>query len=778
MGRMGPRTVAFLGLLVLMGVMLVVHYGAVLRDPNAVLFAGDADGLKNYYAFLYHIRHDTGPFQFQGMNHPFGSHVLYTDGHPLLAEPLRWSQQVLPGTADHAVGVLNLLMLLGLPMCAGILFVLLNDLGCRPWYAAWSAFGITLLAPQIERIFGHFSLSWSMAVPLVWLMSLRAATSDRWGRWMCGLAVTSAAWWFVHPYLGFMVSAFGAFYGLFLFLRRDAGRRIGRSFLLILASAIAPVSLFELVLLLTDHHTGRTLHPSGFFDYVAEPDDVLFPHGPPLKAMVDGMWFGPIRQQWEAWCYIGLGTEIVLLAWLWRAIRQWRRSGTQRLSPLLGAAMPGALLLLCLAFCLPFKFAPVLLEWMPWAEQFRALGRFTWPFYFVVTVMAAVLVDRWSRAWLQRGKALPAFMLSLLIPGSWVIEGHDEHTHVDRLTGHANVFSKAHAPADLLALVDRMDARKFQAVLPMPLFNVGSESFSRPCDNKAAALGAMSISVFMGLPIMGGNLSRVPVPESKMLTQVVSPRYYAKALQDTLRDPRPLLVVRAPGTLTKYEQDLLRDAVPIDSAFGLVLLRLSLAELFRSTADDAFATFHQRASTMVQRNGWLVGDSAAVVIHRDMEDRPSPIVFRGKGALSTTKNGDHVLGSFDLKGVPRGTAMMATVWMYNAAPEALNLGARLDVSDATDGVRLAEAWPDVSEVIDGDWTMVELPFNTERDDEQVTLNTQWQGWFERPMFVDEILIRPADCDVYHYERLADGSEELLFNGHRITRPPVRDLNAR
>ena len=196
--------------------------------------------------------------------------------------------------------------------------------------------------------------------------------------------------------------------------------------------------------------------------------------------------------------------------------------------------------------------------WPDGGQRHRALGRFTWPFYFVITVLAAVLVDRWSRGWSAQGRKWPALACTLLLPASWVIEGHQAHTQVDRLIAHGNVFNASHATPGLQAMFARVRSSEYQALLPMPFFDLGSESFSRPIRGNEVAKGAMSISLFTGLPIMGSDLSRVPVPESKMITQVVSPRFYPKALRDTLRDPRPLLVLRAPGDLTACERDLLR----------------------------------------------------------------------------------------------------------------------------------------------------------------------------------------------------------------------------
>ncbi|MBK6881985.1 MAG: hypothetical protein IPH05_03360 [Flavobacteriales bacterium] len=81
-----------------------------------------------------------------------------------------------------------------------------------------------------------------------------------------------------------------------------------------------------------------------------------------------------------------------------------------------------ACFLLLFAFCIPFKDFPELLDHLPILEQFRATGRFTWPFYFVITVTALFLLDKWTRnAWWKEGRlrhrSCPFASLR------WVIEG-------------------------------------------------------------------------------------------------------------------------------------------------------------------------------------------------------------------------------------------------------------------------------------------------------------------------------------------------------------------
>ena len=62
----------------------------------------------------------------------------------------------------------------------------------------------------------------------------------------------------------------------------------------------------------TDCHTNRTDNPSGFFNYNAELDDVLVPHHPPLRPILDDLTDNKIRLQQEAWSYIGISTTLLL----------------------------------------------------------------------------------------------------------------------------------------------------------------------------------------------------------------------------------------------------------------------------------------------------------------------------------------------------------------------------------------------------------------------------------------------------------------------------------
>lgn len=57
-------------------------YGKMLLHPNEYVFKSTGDGLKNYYTYAYHIKHDTSATEVEAMNYPYGENFLYTDNHP------------------------------------------------------------------------------------------------------------------------------------------------------------------------------------------------------------------------------------------------------------------------------------------------------------------------------------------------------------------------------------------------------------------------------------------------------------------------------------------------------------------------------------------------------------------------------------------------------------------------------------------------------------------------------------------------------------------------
>ena len=80
-----------------------IFYGKIIISPNDYIFSDKGDGIKNYYTYAYHIKHDKSYINFDGMNYPYGENFLYTDCHPLLANTLKLLSNITPFFKNYSV---------------------------------------------------------------------------------------------------------------------------------------------------------------------------------------------------------------------------------------------------------------------------------------------------------------------------------------------------------------------------------------------------------------------------------------------------------------------------------------------------------------------------------------------------------------------------------------------------------------------------------------------------------------------------------------------------
>lgn len=298
-----------------------------------------------------------------------------------------------------------------------------------------------------------------------------------------------------------------------------------------------------------------------------------------------------------------------------------------------------------------------------------------------------------------------------------------------------------------------------QAILPMPYFNFGSESFTRPSLD-GITRAALYASYHTGLPIAGSILSRVSVPESRKLTQLISPSFYTKLIAADLPDNRPFLIVRSQEELSPDELAIVAKATPLDTADGVIYYVLAKDALLRSTACEERDRLVALRPSFHPKGSYLLSDSAAGII----------AAFDGvSDAYSGPKLGEHTVLDTMLPGARPGDRWVLGVWMDNSEEGALNLGLQLIVEQyGPDGVHEDRTLPNESAVIDGMRTFAELPFTVLSTYARVKVKTRWRGHFARTLRMDHLLIRPERVQVLRFEQDPGGSGEVAWHdGHRI-----------
>ncbi len=527
------------------------------------MFANSGDGLKNYFTYSYHIQHDSSCVDFTGMNYPYGEHFMYTDCHPVLANMFRSLAGIFPFFSNYSIGILNFVMIFSVFFTFIVIYLLLVELGVNRWFSLLFAIGITLLAPQIFRLGGHLALSYSFAIPLSWLLIIRSLKNQKRYLYTALIFLNNTFWFFIHAYLGIMVTFFLILILIIHFLSDKERMKYIRHSITLLAVLVIPVVLFFLFIKITDSHTDRTDNPSGFFLYVAEADDVFVPSHPPLRTVLDSLTGNGIRQQWEAWSYVGLFTTLLVVVFIFMGIyRLFRRRKTSIdrffTSRILNISLVAAFLVLLFAMAVPFRQFPALAEIIPYIKQFRALGRFTWPFYFVITVFTATVLSlMYESAGSRKGRNI-AIGLALLAGLANIAEALPYHREMGwTITRSPNLFDRENLSESFRSALDTIQTEDYQAIVTLPFFYQGSESYSRPRSEESAR-ASMVFALHSGIPLVCANLTRTSIQESKNIVQLVSPDFYKKGIESDLPDDRPFLVIHTNDPLTEYEEAVFR----------------------------------------------------------------------------------------------------------------------------------------------------------------------------------------------------------------------------
>ena len=101
-----------------------VQFYEVLFSPNSLLATASGDGIHGYYSYINHILNNKIGVHTNGLNYPFGEHLIYTDAQPFLATII----QLLPFLKPYAIGIMHLVLFFSFMLCANVYFKIFESL--------------------------------------------------------------------------------------------------------------------------------------------------------------------------------------------------------------------------------------------------------------------------------------------------------------------------------------------------------------------------------------------------------------------------------------------------------------------------------------------------------------------------------------------------------------------------------------------------------------------------------------------------------------------------
>jgi hypothetical protein len=737
--------------------ILAIFYGKVISSLNTTYFSTDGDGIQSYYNTYYLAKYDTTLMYSHSMNYPYGEVAFYSLSQPLVAGTLKFISNNFVDVTPYTVGILNFLMLFSVVLAAVFLYLILIETGLSVYPALIISVGIAFLSPQIDRFGGHFTLSYVCAIPLLLYLLLLFHKRH------CKILYSSLTGAVVFVLMTGMVY-FATFFAIILLfywssvlLSKNNKTSIPRFRILlhIALQLIIPVLVFYLITSQFSHLSpDKPSRPYGFLVYKASPESVLLP------LWIDyGRFLHKIRNfsyvQWEGISYVGITAALgfmVILASLIKKIyrRNWKELLLVTDNFFLNILFWASFVALLYSFGLPFIFGlEFLVEYLGPLQQIRSIGRFAWLFYFVINLVVFYRIWRWQQ--FEGKKHVKTMALILCMTFLYA----DVYFFLKYRQGYLNnkfpVWSDFRNTEPDNQWVGRIEPEKYQAILPLPLYHMGSDNYGmNPRCNMLA--NSFLVSMKTGLPVAAIYLSRASISQSiKNIALALEPYREFRILKD-LPDKRPLLIVSARcNEFTSEEKNILHFADRIDSSGNFYLYQLDYDSLLMIPQRKEEEMKKEFAKNQVQILDSIHSeDSTSLLRYLSFDEQGQDKGYQGKAMLIKGRSASLLFENYISSTVDSN--LLVSFW---CSPMNVDLfpKTRLEIELFNEA---GEKYKYINEMlgaflktIDGSWGLIEYRIHLAKPGSRVKIkvyNTQIGK--KQSYQIDELLIRPENYNVY------------------------------
>lgn len=636
--------------------------------PHRAVHELGGDGLKNYYSYIYHATYGSG-WWFDGMNYPYGEHLMFTDGQPALTIPVSWLRNYISVTPELLNVILNMSILLSLLLAIIFVYKLLVHFGVSRAWSVLFAICIAFVSTQNFRLFGGYGLYFPFVTPMTFYWFACYYSSGK-AKYMLYSLVLSCVIMFFHPYQFALVFIWSLLYTVaYMAIHRDAWQRKLRHLSWVLMVIIIPVLVFKATQALTDPVTDRPQYPHGLLSYCTRSSDIFSSYySPYFIYMQQKGYIAEIPAESHGYAYTGVVAIIVTISSLVLfsisfARRRQRIHYPASFSPIWLLLAFGALLF---SMGVPFIWN---MEWVydyiASFRQFRALGWFALLFYYIITVYAVVVLHHIYRRAKDKGNkwwALAVFILPALV---WAGEayGFMQRLKVRCLPvnyNHDFFYSKLEGEKDWLSVLKEAGYQPsdFQAILHMPYYHVGSEKIWLANSNWSFGL-SLKAAYQLHLPVVDANMSRSSWGTTFKQVKIDSGPYAYKAILDEVADARPYLLMRSDfEQLTPDEQYLFHLADSVGSTSGMIAYALSPAKLKAADAHARSRAMH--IAGLITNADTALASKPYYSNHYDSSGNPKKLW--GTAAAMPVTDVDTVLTKINVASWPKDTTYECSAW--------------------------------------------------------------------------------------------------------------------
>ena len=552
------RKQTLLIIILIQAVLLGITFDKMLLHPTEYTMQSHYDGMKNYFTFHGFVNNESLEIlKYEQMNYPFGEYVYFTDSTPIISVPLKWFVNKFKLSPNFGLTIFHYFLILSILCSSVLLFYLFSHFKIWPFTIIVFAISLPWLCPQFLRLsIGHFnlSLSWLFVLILLLLVKLVCAeqkmNTKRYYWLSVGILFTIILSAFFHLYylilLSMVVGYFAFGYNLVTWKKRKQNRKLRLTSILLPFVAIV-ITLF--IVRISDHYFALRqvgadgynlpawrLHVNSFF--------TAYPH-----SFFSNILYKP-GIPYESYSYLGVGVIILslIILCLWipiiRAFRfgKIRQSETHSTVLLVFVVGLGSILIgfgndLPIGktdnFLSPLYFIQ---KYSDRITQFRCLGRFSWVFFWTVFITLIYVYDRLVKKKSTYWKYISLSVMAVIFS----IDVAKTMTFQKQMLKPNLLLAKNINP--ILLDLEHIDFTKYQAILALPMFHVGSENFNYTLDppNDSYNLLCYQASVASNLPLINSVMSRTPVSHAISIFEWIegNPDYLNQLPSD-----KPILVL-------------------------------------------------------------------------------------------------------------------------------------------------------------------------------------------------------------------------------------------
>lgn len=529
--------------------VVIFSLSYIALEPWRILPDIGGDGAKNNFTYLYHSTMGSG-YWFGGMNYPYGEHIVFTDGMPLLSVLFASIGNV---SVPAALTVLWLLVSASVVLSIVFISRILLQFHVPPLSAIVFACLSGIFAPQLQRIMGHYALSYACFVPMVfyWTLMYHRTGAVRYALW---LYIVGALFAFLHPYYAAVLLVWAGAYvlGYFSLFRLPFVQKVKHVGVLLIAVVGVFVTI-ALTMRLTDPIKDRPVTPYTTSGSNTHLKHIFTSSFSPIWQFVEQTGvIEKLQQGGEGYTYPGLvAIFAVLFCWVWAAKRKRSKKEVASVIYPLGFEpiwLFMAAIILLFAMGVPFIWNMMwLMDYLSFFKQFRAMGRFSWMFYYVITIYGVVLLHVLWRQLMSRGKVVLAHSMLVLCTLIWTVEvsGYVKHTRSisrEAAYNYDYMISKNELNWKDYLKEHKYSGADFQAVLMLKYYHIGSEKLwvgNGAWSNTLATKAALQLHI----PVVNVMMSRTSWELTKKQVKTVAGPFADKPLLRDIPNRKPFLLL-------------------------------------------------------------------------------------------------------------------------------------------------------------------------------------------------------------------------------------------